>query len=123
MRRLIWPDYIRRGLSESGETKNWIGKGRAMKRTVITSSQTGILERRDVSIILSAVLFIINFLLFYFIWLYAFPGMTGIIRIAFCWLGAYSLTWLMTYMTKGVSRLILTLIMIAVQFLVFHYKP
>lgn len=94
-----------------------------MKKTVITSSQTGILERRDVSIILSAVLFIINFLLFYFIWLYAFPEMTGIMRIVFCWGGAYALTWLMTYMTKGVSRLILTLIMIAVQFLVFHYKP
>lgn len=94
-----------------------------MEQTQKTPSKTGILERRDVTIILSAILFIINFLLFYFIWLYAFPEMTGIVRIIFCWVGAYAFTWLMTYMTKGVWRLVLTLIMLAVQFVVFHYKP
>jgi hypothetical protein len=82
-----------------------------------------ILERRDVSLILSAVLFVINFLLFYFIWLYAFPDMTGIIRVVLCWGGAYAMTWLMTCMTKGLARLILTLIMLGVQYLVFHYRP
>lgn len=97
--------------------------GQSMEKAKTTPPKTGILERRDVSIILSAVLFIINFLLFYFIWLYAFPDMTGIMRIVFCWIGAYALTWLMNYMAKGVWRLILTLIMMGVQYLVFHYKP
>lgn len=92
-------------------------------QTTTDSTKKSAFERRDVTIILSAVLFIINFLFFYFIWLYAFPGITGIMRIVFCWIGAYAFTWLMTSMTKGVWRLILTLIMMGVQYLVFHYKP
>lgn len=88
-----------------------------------TTGPKSVFERRDVTIILSAVLFVINFLFFYFIWLYAFPAITGIMRIVFCWVGAYAFTWLMNYMTKGVWRLILVLIMMGVQYLVFHYKP
>lgn len=82
-----------------------------------------VFERRDVTLILSAVLFVINFMFFYFIWLYAFPAITGILRLLLCWVGAYAFTWLMNYMTKGVWRLILTLIMLAVQYMVFYYKP
>lgn len=88
-----------------------------------TTKNPGVLERRDVAIILSAVLFGINFLLFYFIWRYAFPGITGIMRVVLCWTGAYALTWVMTYVTKGGARLILTLIMLGVQYFVFHYRP
>lgn len=80
-------------------------------------------ERRDVTMILSAVLFAVNFLLFYFIWLYAFPGITGIMRIVFCWIGAYTFTWLINYMTKGIWRLLMVILMIGVQYLVFHYRP
>ena len=84
--------------------------------------QPGIAERRDVAIILSAVLFVINFLCFYFIWIAVFPEITGIVRMVICWIGAYALTWVMTYVTKGVSRVILTLIMLAVQYMIFQYK-
>lgn len=94
-----------------------------MENAKEATQNSSILERRDVSIILSAVLFVINFMCFYFIWLYAFPGITGIMRLILCWVGAYAFTWLMTYMTKGVSRLILTLIMLGVQYMVFHYRP
>lgn len=94
-----------------------------MQTTKEPGNSKSILERRDVTIILSAVLFITNFLLFYFIWLYAFPGITGILRLIFCWIGAYAFTWLMTYMTRGLARLVLTLIMLGVQYLVFYYRP
>ena len=94
-----------------------------MKKTKDKTQGTPVLERRDVTIILSAVLFVINFMLFYFIWLYAFPDTKGILRVVLCWGGAYAMTWLMTCMTKGLARLILTLIMLGVQYLVFHYRP
>ena len=94
-----------------------------MATTTDSIDKKSVFERRDVTIILSAVLFVINFLFFYFIWLYAFPSITGIMRVVFCWVGAYAFTWLMNYMTKGVWRLILVLIMMGVQYLVFHYKP
>lgn len=84
---------------------------------------TAVLERRDVVILLSGVLFIINFMLFYFIWIYAFPEMTGFKRLLFCWVGAYAFTWFINRMTKGLERLILTLILLVVQYLVFHYRP
>jgi hypothetical protein len=94
-----------------------------MQATNDASYKRNMLERRDVTIILSAILFVINFMCFYFIWLYAFPGITGIMRLLLCWVGAYAFTWLMTYMTRGVWRLILTVIMLGVQYLVFHYRP
>lgn len=95
----------------------------AMQGNEKSTRVTSVLERRDVAILLSAVLFVINFLLFYFIGLYAFPEMTGIARVVLYWVGAYSLTWVMTYLTKGVSRLILTLVMLGVHYVVFHYRP
>lgn len=88
-----------------------------------STGKKNILERRDVVMIMSAVLFVINFMFFYFIWLYAFPGITGIMRLLLCWVGAYAFTWLMNYMTKGIWRLILTLIMLGVQYMVFYYRP
>lgn len=94
-----------------------------MKNRAEVSNGTKISDRRDVAIILSAVLFVINFLCFYFIWSLVFPEITGILRIIFCWVGAYALTWVMTYLTRGVARLVLTLIMLAVQYVIFHYRP
>jgi len=88
-----------------------------------TAGNKSVFERRDVTIILSAVLFIINFMFFWFIWQYAFPGITGIARLLLCWVGAYTFTWFMNYMTKGVWRLILTLFMLGVHYLIFYYKP
>jgi len=93
-----------------------------MNKAKEVTLKTGISERRDVAMILAAVLFAINFLGFYCIWLIVFPEMTGIMRVVMCWVGAYALTWIMTYLTKGVSRLILTLIMIGVQYIIFHYR-
>lgn len=80
-------------------------------------------DRRYVTIILSAVLFVINFLFFYFLFIFILPEMTGIIRAVLCWVGAYALTWIMTYLFKGVSRFVLTLIMIALQCVIFLYRP
>jgi hypothetical protein len=94
-----------------------------MHNTQETSRNLNISERRDVAIILAGVLFVINFLCIYFIWSSIFPEITGILRLVLCWIGAYAMTWFMTYVTKGVSRLILTLIMLAVQYVIFHYRP
>ena len=94
-----------------------------MQTTNETPDKKNVFERRDVTIILSAVLFVINFMFFWFIWQYAFPGITGIARLLLCWVGAYAFTWLMNYMTKGVWRLILTLFMLGVHYLIFHYRP
>ena len=93
-------------------------------QTIKESTGTkNVFERRDVTMILSAVLFVINFMFFWFIWNYAFPGITGIARLLLCWVGAYALTWLMNYMTKGVWRLFLVLFMMSVHYLIFNYKP
>ena len=94
-----------------------------MQKTKEATHNPSISERRDVAIILSAVLFVINFLCIYFIWSSIFAEITGILRLVVCWIGAYAMTWFMTYVTKGVSRLILTLIMLAVQYVIFHYTP
>jgi hypothetical protein len=94
-----------------------------MQKAKETSPNLKISERRDVAIILAGVLFVINFLCIYFIWSSIFPEITGILRLVLCWIGAYSMTWFMTYVTKGVSRLVLTIIMVAVQYVIFHYTP
>lgn len=94
-----------------------------MQNTIKTTRDTDFAGRRDVAVILSGVLFVGNFFCFYFIWLNLFPEITGIMRIAFCWVGAYALTWFMTFVTKGVARLILALIMLGVQYVIFHYQP
>lgn len=35
--------------------------------------------------------------------------LTGLLRLALCWLGAYALTWICSYLANGKARLILTL--------------
>ena len=82
-----------------------------------------ILERREVRIFLNAILFIINFLLIYFLWLKVFPGMTGITRLIACWIGAYAFTWSITYVFKGPGRLVLALLFLGVLYAVFRYNP
>lgn len=97
--------------------------GLPLKDTIENGRETGFAGRRDVAVILSGVLFLGNFFCLYFIWLNLFPEITGIMRIAFCWVGAYALTWFMTYVARGWARLILALIMIGVQYVIFHYQP
>lgn len=82
-----------------------------------------ILERRGVGILLSAVLFATNFLLMYFIWFSVFNDITGLARIALCWVGAYALTWVMTFLAKGAARLILTLLFLGLLYFVFMHQP
>lgn len=82
-----------------------------------------ILDRREVRIFLNAVLFIINFLLIYFLWLKVFPGMTGVPRLIACWVGAYAFTWTTTLVFRGPGRLVLSLLLLGVLYVVFSYQP
>ena len=81
------------------------------------------MDRRGINIVISAVLFITNFLLMYFICLKAFPDITGIPRMLFSWVGAYAMTWFMSCFTRGVARLILSLIFIGVLYIVMMSQP
>jgi hypothetical protein len=84
---------------------------------------TNFLKQRAVGILLNAVLFVTNFLLFYFIWLYAFPDITGLVRVGLCWVGAYVLTWIMASLAKGVTRLALAAAFLGILYFVFKYQP
>lgn len=79
-------------------------------------------ERRTVAIPLNAVLFITNFFLVYFVLLMSFRDTAGLWRVIACWATAYGLTWMMTYLSKGVWRLFLTLLLLGVLLfvLIFH---
>lgn len=81
------------------------------------------LERRYVAIFLNGILFVTNFLLFYFIWLYAFADITGLLRLVFCWAGAYSLTWIMSLMAKGAARLALVGVFLGILYFILMQKP
>jgi hypothetical protein len=94
-----------------------------MKKPRKPEDNASFLERRPVAIFLNAVLFVCNFLLFYFIWLYAFPDITGLIRVALCWGGAYVLTWIMASLAKGGARLALTVVFLGIVYVVFKYQP
>jgi hypothetical protein len=94
-----------------------------MKQHEDTTNPLKVLDRRDVRVILNAVLFITNFMLIYFLWLKVFPGMTGITRLIACWIGAYAFTWSMTLVTKGVGRLVLAIIFLGTLYMVFHFNP
>lgn len=89
----------------------------------ITTHKQNILEQRAVSIALSIVIFITNFFLAYFSCLMLFPEWTGPWRVISCWVAAYGLTWIMTNLTRGVRRLVLSLILIGMLFLVFALHP
>jgi len=94
-----------------------------MKKQLKPADTTSFLERRPVGVFLNAILFISNFLLFYFIWLYAFPDITGILRVVLCWVGAYVLTWVMAYLAKGAARLALVAVFLGILYIVFKYQP
>ncbi|OGU14945.1 MAG: hypothetical protein A2076_15680 [Geobacteraceae bacterium GWC2_53_11] len=84
----------------------------------------GVLEHQATGIFLSAILFATHFLLFYFIFISAFQEeLTGLVRLGFCWLGAYALTWVCSYLAKGKARLVLTLLFIAILGIVFMFRP
>ena len=81
------------------------------------------MDRRGINIVISAVLFITNFLLVYFMYQKTFPEVAGFTRVAMVWLGAYAITWVMCYATKGLSRLVLSLIVLGVLYTVLMYSP
>jgi hypothetical protein len=84
----------------------------------------GLLEHQATGYFLSAVLFATHFLLFYFICTFAFRDeFTGLIRLFFCWLGAYALTWICSYLAKGKARLLLTLFFVGILCAVFVFRP
>jgi len=87
------------------------------------SDNASFLEQRFVGVFLNAILFICNFLLFYFVWLYAFPDITGLLRVALCWVGAYVMTWIMSFLAKGVARLVLVVAFLGILYVVFTNKP
>jgi hypothetical protein len=94
-----------------------------MKKPHQQAESSGILERRPVGIFLNGVLFVCNFLLFYFIWLYSFPDITGLLRVVLCWVGAYVLTWVMALLAKGAARLVLAAVFLGILYVVFMYRP
>jgi len=44
--------------------------------------------------------------------------MSGIGRLILCWVAAYGLTWMMTYLTKGAVRVALAILLLGVLILV-----
>jgi hypothetical protein len=84
----------------------------------------GILEHQATGIFLNAILFATHFLLFYFIFIAVFKDeLTGLARIGFCWLGAYALTWICSYLARGKARFALTLLFIGILAVVFMLRP
>lgn len=84
----------------------------------------GLLEHQATGIFLNALLFATLFLLFYFVFIAVFKEeLTGLVRLGCCWLGAYVLTWICSYLAKGKSRLALTLSFIGILIIVFIFRP
>ncbi len=81
------------------------------------------MDRREINLFISAVLFFTNFLLIYFVCQGAFPDITGLTRLVVVWVGAYAMTWGMSYATRGLARLALSLILIGVLYIVMMYRP
>jgi len=67
-------------------------------------------------------LFCTNFLLLYFIWVVAFPGVAGLVRLLTCWLGAYGMTWLIARRTGLTARLLLALGLLAMLLFVLFSR-
>jgi len=93
-----------------------------MGKSQAAAKKIGILEHRAVAIVLSGILFVVNFISLYFTWIVIYPESAGFTRIALCWAGAYALTWVMTSLVKGSARLVLTLILITVLYVMFYYR-
>lgn len=94
-----------------------------MQLTEKSIDTPNILERRYVGIALNAVLFATNFLIFYFICISVFQDIIGIVRLVVCWVGAYSMTWVMAFLAKGLARLVLVLTFLGLLYVVLMYKP
>ncbi len=47
----------------------------------------------------------------------------GLLRLGLCWVGAYALTWIYSYLTKGNSRLVVTLFFIAILLIISFFRP
>ncbi|MFA7404681.1 MAG: hypothetical protein WC007_11830 [Pelobacteraceae bacterium] len=84
----------------------------------------GLLEHQATGVFLNALMFTTHFLLFYFVFISAFQEeLTGLVRLGFCWLGAYALTWVCSYLAKGKARLVLTIVFIGILGIVFMFRP
>lgn len=81
------------------------------------------MDAKAINIGISAVLFVTNFLLMYFVCQRTFPDLVGFPRVAAIWVGAYAMTWVMSYSTRGLARLVLSLIMLGVLYGVLLYQP
>lgn len=81
------------------------------------------MDRRGINLVISAVLFLTNFLLMYFIFQRTFPDIVGISRVLMVWVGAYAMTWVMSYVTRGLARLVLSLTLLGVLYAVLLYRP
>ena len=84
----------------------------------------GVLEHQATGIFLNALLFATLFLLFYFVFIAVFKEeLTGLVRLGCCWLGAYALTWVCSYLAQGKARLLLTIFFIAILCAVIVFLP
>ena len=84
----------------------------------------GLLEHQATGIFLNAIQFMTHFLLFYFVFIAAFKEeLTGLVRLGCCWLGAYALTWVCSYLANGKARLVLTIFFIGILLVVFMFRP
>ncbi len=84
----------------------------------------GVLEHQATGIFLNALLFATHFLLFYFVFMSIFKEeLDGLLRLGCCWVGAYALTWICSYLTKGKSRLVVTLFFIAILLIISFFRP
>jgi len=81
------------------------------------------MDRREINFAISAVMFLTNFLLIYFICQRTFPDIAGITRVILVWVGAYAMTWVMSHQTRGLARLALSLIMLGVLYIVSMSRP
>jgi len=84
----------------------------------------GLLEHQATGIFLNAIQFMTHFLLFYFVFIAVFKEeLTGLVRLGCCWLGAYALTWVCSYLANGKARLVLTIFFIGILLVVFMFRP
>ena len=101
--------------------------GRKYKENDVTNkkqTENGkFMDRPGINLAISAVLFLTNFLLMYFVCQRTFPGITGITRVIVVWVGAYSMTWVISYATRGMARLGVSLTLLGVLYTVLMYQP
>jgi hypothetical protein len=84
---------------------------------------SGFLDRPAARVTINAFLFLANFLLTYFLWLIAFPGIEGLTRVVLCWGLAYAFTWFIVRQARGAGRLLITLLFLALLAFVLLSGP